>query len=278
MKKTLQIGRLKLCWLRGGSFELDGGTAFGPVPKTLWSKKISADQDNYVPIRAWPILVKTPTELIILESGLGNKLSGKQRKIFRIREEWYILQDLADLGIRREEIDYVILSHYDWDHSAGVVMHEAGRLELTFPKARHIIQKTEWEDVLHPNKRSSHTYWQINIETLQKSGNLELVQGESEIVRGIKAVLTGGHTRGHQIVTLESEAEKGVYLGDLLPTHMHYNPLWVTAYDNFPLDSIAMKELYLDRFVREAAWFILYQDPIYQACKFDLEGTITNFF
>lgn len=274
MKTRLQLGALELQWLSGGIFELDGGTAFGPVPKLLWEKKAPCDSENYLPISAFPILVKTPDSLLLLESGLGNKLTDKQRKMFRIRAEWEILQDLSALGIKRQDIDTILLTHYDWDHSSGIVMQEGPGLTLTFPRAQHILQKTEWEDVLHANARSMHTYWPINIETLQKSNNLVMVDGEAEIVQGISVALTGGHTRGHQIVMLESEGQKAVYLGDLLPTHAHFNPLWVTAYDNFPLDSIRMKEQYITHYVKEGAWFLFYQDPKYLACKFDEKGNV----
>lgn len=274
MRKCMKLGAFELHWLNGGGFELDGGTAFGPVPKVLWEKKAPCDKENYLPVAAWPILVKTPGALVLLETGLGNKLTDKQRQIFRIRSEWNVLEELSALGIQRTDVDYVVLTHYDWDHSAGVVTQEGGSLELTFPHARHILQKTEWEDVLNANTRAAHTYWPINIETLRASTNLVLVDNEAEIVKGLSVSLTGGHTRGHQIVKLESEGHKAIYLGDLLPTHAHFNPLWVTAYDNFPLDSIRMKERYLKQYIDEGAWFLLYQDPVYLACKFDREGNV----
>lgn len=271
---NLRLGEFELSWLAGGSFELDGGTAFGPVPKVLWEKKISCCEGNYVPIAAFPILLRTPQALIMVETGAGNKLTPKQAQILRTRKAWHVLENLKKLGIRREEIDYVILTHYDWDHSAGVVYANDGGLELTFPNAKHFVQKKEWEDVLKPNKRAAHTYWPINWETLERSDNLELVDGETEIVPGISVALTGGHTRGHQILEIASRGEQAVYLGDLLPTHAHVNPLWVTAYDNFPLDSISMKEKYIPRYVDAGAWFLFYQDPVYLACKFDAKGEV----
>jgi glyoxylase-like metal-dependent hydrolase (beta-lactamase superfamily II) len=276
MRNALKIGEFELLWLTGGSFAMDAGVTFGPVPKLLWEKKLPYDRDNFVQVPVSPILVKTPEKLVLIESGLGNKLTEKQKKIFRTRDTWKVPEDLHAQGMRCEHVDYVILTHYDWDHSAGVVMQEGQDLKLTFPQAKHILQKTEWKDVLEPNTRSVHTYWPINIETLKKSGNLELVDGEAEIIPGIKTLLTGGHTRGHQIVLMESQGEKAVHLGDLLPTHAHFNPLWITAYDNFPLDSIRMKERYVKQCVAEGAWFIFYQDPIYLACKFDEKGTVVD--
>jgi len=275
--QSLRLSEFELFWLRGGSFALDGGAMFGVVPKALWSKKYPANEDNTIPMVAWPLLIKTPSSLILIETGLGNKLTEKQKQIFRVTAEWSLLSDLSSLGFSREDIDYVILTHYDFDHAGGVVMQEdSGSVSLTFPKAKHIVQATEWEDVMHPNIRSINTYWPINNELLRASGNLELIDGEPEIVSGIRVFPAGGHTRGYQIVTAESGGQTAVYLCDLLPTHAHFNPLWIMAYDNFPFDSIQKKEELEKEYVSKGAWFIFYHDPFVLACKFDDEGHMTE--
>lgn len=277
MKKGFKLGDFELIWLNGGIFELDAGTMFGVVPKVLWSKKYASTEDNYIPLTTWPILVKTPNSIILIETGLGNKLTEKQKQIFRVKEAWSILADLNEIGIKREDVNIVILTHFDWDHSGGVVMREEeGRLALTFPNARHILQKREWEDVLNPNIRSASSFWQINYETLKQSSCLELVDGDAKIENGIRVFHTGGHNRGHQIVELESKGEKALHLADLFPTHAHFNPLWVMAYDNYPMDAIALKEKWESRGVNEGAWFTFYHDPYVLACKFDKNGNITS--
>lgn len=275
MKRTFALGAIELSWLNGGRFELDGGAMFGVVPKLLWSKKYTPDEENFIPLAARPILIKTSNSLVVLESGLGNKLTEKQKKVFRVREEWGVPGDLKALNINREDIDFVILTHYDFDHAGGVIMtNEHGQPELTFPKARHIIQKSEWEDALNPGARSIKSYWPVNFELLMKSKNLELIDGEAEIIEGIRAIPTGGHSRGHQAVHIASDNQTAVYLGDLLPTRAHFNPLWITAYDDFPLDSIKQKERFEDRQIREGGWFIFYHDALMLACKFNEDGSI----
>ena len=278
MKKGLKLGKFELFRLSGGRLAIDGGAMFGVVPKVLWSKKYPCcDEENRVPLIASPILVKTPEALVLIDTGLGNKLDEKQKRIFRQQGDWDMLKDLSSLGINREDIDLVILTHYDFDHAGGVVMMvEGAGLALTFPDARHILQKTEWQDVLNPNRRSVNTYWPINYELLKKSGNLELVSGEVEVVDGIKAIHTGGHTRGHQVVSMESAGQTALHMGDLLPTHAHFNPLWVTAYDNFPLDAIEVKKELESRGIKEGSWFTFYHDPFIQACRFDEEGNIVE--
>lgn len=277
MEKNLKIGSFELFWLKGGIFELDGGAMFGVVPKILWSKKYPPSNSNHITLTSYPILVKTPGKLILIESGLGNKFTEKQRQTFRLKQEWDIINDLKEMNISPEDIDIVALTHFDFDHAGGVVMQrEDNTLNLTFPNARHIIQRAEWEDVLNPNKRSINTYWQVNYEKLKESPNLDLIEGSLEIADGISVIHTGGHNRGHQIIRMESGNEVALHLADLLPTHAHFNPLWVMAYDNFPLDAIFLKERLISDGVKENAWFTFYHDAHYLACKFDEKGNVTE--
>jgi glyoxylase-like metal-dependent hydrolase (beta-lactamase superfamily II) len=167
------------------------------------------------------------------------------------------------------------VTHFDFDHSGGIILqHDDGHRELTFPKAHHMIQKSEWEDVLDPNSRSVNTYWPDNYELLRNGSHLELINGEKEIARGIRVIHAGGHTKGFQIVEIESGNETAIHLGDLLPTHLHFNPLWIMAYDNYPLESIKQKEALEQDYIKRDAWFTFYHDPFLHACKFDKKGNV----
>ncbi|HTF99051.1 MAG TPA: MBL fold metallo-hydrolase [Nitrospirota bacterium] len=279
MKSGFSLNEFTVTWLNGGRFELDGGAMFGVVPKALWQKKYPTTEDNYISMSTWPILVRTPKALVLIESGFGNKLTDKQKKIFRVQEEWSIPDELKKIGIDRGDINYVVLTHYDFDHAGGVIMqNDAGNPELTFPHALHIVQKTEWEDVVNPNARSINTYWPVNNEMLRGNSKLELVDGDADIVPGITVVRTGGHTRGYQIVRVESGNETMLHLGDLFPTHAHANPLWVMAYDNFPLDTVALKQKWFGLGAQAKAWFTFYHDPLVLACRLDSEGNIIERF
>ena len=272
----LSIGACEIYWLSGGDFRLDGGAMFGPVPKTLWQQHYPADADNTIALCNDPLLIRTPAMNILVDSGLGNKLTRKEQAIFATTD-WNLPAQLALLGISRQEIDLVILTHGDFDHAGGVVMvGEQGREELTFPAATHLIQESEWQDVLSPCRRAQESYWPINFNQLQKSGRIQLIQGNHQLCPEVRACHTGGHTRGHQLVEISSQGETAVHLGDLFPPHAHSNPLWVMAYDNFPLDVIACKQRYFTEYRQRDAWFTFYHDPLVRACKLGDKGAITD--
>ncbi len=273
---NIEIGDFRIYWLRGGVFELDGGTMFGPVPKLLWEKRYPPSTGNNILLYNHPMLVITKRANILIETGLGNKLTDKQRRIYNVREDWLLIEDLKSLGLSTDDIDYVILTHCDFDHAGGLVTKTPEGLKPTFPKARYIIQKKEWEDVKNPNKRSAHSFWPENFQGIEETGNLVLIDGEHEPLPGIRLQHTGGHNRGHQIVWIESNGQTALHLGDLLPTHVHFNPLWVMAYDNYPLEVIELKERFEREGIEKKAWFLFYHDPFLRACRFNHQGDVVE--
>ena len=282
--KSYKLGEFELFWLNGGEFELDGGTMFGVVPKVLWAKKYPVDpenpgaiKENFIKLLNCPLLVKTPESIVLIETGLGNKLTAKQKQIYRVTRDWDVPDELKKIGLTRQDIDYVILTHCDFDHAGGIVMfNSSGEEELSFPKAKHIIQKLEWEDVLRPSIRSANTYWEENFSKLKNTENLQIVEGDILVCPGVEVQYTGGHTRGHQIVRIQSGKHIAYHLADLLPTHVHFNPLWIMAYDNYPMDAISLKEKYEAAGIKENAWFTFYHDPAMYACRFDKQGKVVE--
>lgn len=273
-KHTMQLGDFTIDWVSDGRFWLDGGAMFGAVPKVLWSRKVESDERNRIEMGLNAILVRTPHGNVLLDTGIGNKLSPKQVDMFNRTHVPTLKQSLAARGLAPEDVHHVVLSHCDFDHLGGAVeRYEDGALGPAFPHAKVHIHATEWQDLTHPNARAKGTYLPENWQTLDEAGVVVLHDDASgEIVPGLRMTHTGGHTRGHVVVEVESRGEGAVYMGDLMPTRHHLNPLWVMAYDNYPTESIAQREHWLAT-IRERGWWLLYYHEVsLGAGKYDAQG------
>ena len=275
---SLQVGRFRIDWLDGGLLHLDAGAMFGVVPKPLWQGRYPVDDRNRMPLEASPLLIRSDDdgEALLVDTGLGTRYSEKQKRNFHMTRPFDLDGSLRRLGLTPQTIRHVLLTHMDFDHAGGGIVEDKGCLSPRFQHARYWVHRVEWHDFLHPNRRSSNTYRLENGRPLQDAGLLHLVEGRQLVTHGLEIIHTGGHTRGHQIILIQSEEQTALHLGDLLPTHAHLNPLWVTAYDNDPVQSVAQKEYWLDFARRRSAWLLFYHDAVYCAVRLNQEGEITD--
>ena len=271
----MQLGKIQLRWVSDGEFKLDGGAMFGVVPKTVWQKRYPCDERNYIRLALNTLLIETPDTKLIVDVGYGTRLTEKQLGLFQLVQPPTLTESLKAAGVAPEEIDYVLYSHLHHDHAAGgTYLDASGELRPTFPNAKHVMQRAEWEEAKAPNVRSAHAYWPENWGVIEAAGLIDPADGEKEIVPGIRVIPTGGHTRGHQANLIESEGQTAMHLGDLLPTHAHLNPLWVMAYDDYPMDSIAAKQRWITKAKAEGWWLTFYHDPEYLAAVWDKDNNL----
>ncbi|HLO12018.1 MAG TPA: MBL fold metallo-hydrolase [Pseudoneobacillus sp.] len=273
--ETLTIGQLKLTWLSGGVTFLDGGAMFGVVPKPLWEKRYSCNEKNQIELRTDPILIQWNGKNILVESGLGKgKLSDKQKRNFGVMEESKMEEDLLSLSLTPKDIDIILMTHLHFDHACGLTKIEGDNYVSVFPNAKIIASSIEWKEMQNPNIRSSNTYWKENWQ--QIAGQVETFDDIWEF-GPFKLIHTGGHSDGHSILIIEDSEETIVHMADLMPTHAHLNPLWVLAYDDYPMTSIKAKQEWLPYGVKKNAWFTFYHDAVYRAVKWDEKGKITEY-
>ncbi|WP_102026734.1 YtnP family quorum-quenching lactonase [Salirhabdus sp. Marseille-P4669] len=273
--ETLQIGRAKLTWLNGGVTHLDGGAMFGVVPKPLWSRKYPVNEKNQIELRTDPILVQVDGKNFLVDSGIGlQKLSDKQKRNFGVLEESKILQSLTTLQLDFNDIDGLLMTHLHFDHACGLTKLENDGFQPTFPNATIYTTKVEWEEMRKPNSRSKNTYWEENWKPIQDK--VRTFDVEYEIVPGLKMIHTGGHSDGHAIVLFEDGEDSFLHMGDIMPTNAHQNPLWVLAYDDFPVTSVKKKEKWIAYGMKRKAWFTFYHDAYYRAIQFNEQGERIN--
>jgi glyoxylase-like metal-dependent hydrolase (beta-lactamase superfamily II) len=272
--ETLQFGQMKLTWLSGGVTNLDGGAMFGVVPKPLWERKYECNEKNQIELRTDPILIQWDGKNILLESGIGKgKLTDKQKRNFGVVEESHLEEDLLALGLKPEDIDFVLMTHLHFDHACGLTKLENEEYISVFPKARIITSDIEWKEMQNPNIRSANTYWKENWQAI--ASQVETYENEWNL-GPMKLIHTGGHSDGHSILVIEDGKETIIHMADLMPTHAHQPALWVMAYDDYPMNSIKAKQEWVPYGVSKEAWFTFYHDAIYRTVKWDDKGNIID--
>ncbi|WP_064092688.1 YtnP family quorum-quenching lactonase [Rossellomorea aquimaris] len=273
--ETLKVGDLTIHWLNGGVTHMDGGAMFGVVPKPLWSRKYEVNESNQIELRTDPLFFQWEGKNVLIESGIGKgKLNDKQKRNYGVHEESEVEESLSTLGLTTKDIDVIIMTHMHFDHACGLTKYEGDTLVSTFPNAIIYTSKVEWDEMRNPNVRSRNTYWKENWESIQNQ--VETFEGEMEVLPGIRMVHTGGHSNGHSIILLESNGEKFIHMADIMPTHAHKNPLWVLAYDDYPMASIGAKEKWISKAIDEGYWFLFYHDAVYRGLKWNAAGEITD--
>lgn len=273
--EKLNVGEASLTWLQGGNNHLDGGAMFGVVPKPLWSKKYPVNEKNQIELRTDPILLQVDGKHILIDSGMGRgKLSEKQKRNFGVTEESQVDESLAELGLSREDIDIVLMTHLHFDHACGLTEKNEEEYRSVFTNATIITSETEWQEMKNPNMRSKNTYWKENWEPVQHQ--VETFSDSYEVLPGLKIFHTSGHSDGHCILSFERDGESFIHMADLMPTNAHQNKLWALAFDDYPVTSVHQKDKWMDEGYRKEAWYTFYHDAYYRALKFDTEGNVID--
>ena len=253
-----KLGRFQLQRLSDGQFRMDGGAVFGVVPKVLWEKVKTPDARNRVTLATNCLLVRTPEANILIEAGVGPKLSDKERDIYGYEPSPGLLAALAEVGLRSEDIDLVIMSHLHFDHCGALVAPgRDGELTPLFPRAKHVVQARELQAWRQPDPRSKPSYKPENLRILEESNRLLVVDGDVAVAPGIRVRVTGGHTAGHQAVYVTDQEQTVVFTGDFLYMRAFLKVNWVSGLDLYPVESMERKVSFLQEAARERQliWF-----------------------
>ena len=256
------LGDLELHVVSGGRMRLDGGNMFGVIPKVMWSRAIEPDDRNRIPLDTKCLLVRAGDRTLLVDTGYGSKATERERDRHELEVGRPLVKNLSRLGLTPDEIDIVILTHLHFDHVGGcTVLDGSGKVRPTFPRARHIIQRAEWEDASADLPELAGAYFSRDFVPLEEAGQVELIEGDAELLPGVSVRLVGGHTRGHQMVHLASGDRHAIYPCDLCPTSSHLRTFWNVAYDQYPLDQRRIKPRVLGE-AADKGWAVLFaHDP-----------------
>jgi glyoxylase-like metal-dependent hydrolase (beta-lactamase superfamily II) len=233
----VQLGDLELHLLIADRWKADGGLMFGVVPKVMWERQKPADGNNMIDCACVCLVVRMNGRVIVCETGIGNKLSEKRAQQVALREPESLLHHMNRLGIRPDEVDAVVTTHLHWDHAGGLTRRNAeGEVELTFKRARHFVQRSEWDYALQPDVRSKASYITDDFTPLADGNDLvEFLDGDAEVLPGVHLRHVGGHTPGSQVLVLQSGELACAVTGDLVCQTPHLRVPWNMAADLDPI-------------------------------------------
>lgn len=271
-----RLGRWTVHELQAGGQRLDGGAMFGVVPRPLWERRIAPDARNRIPLGMRCLLVEHESGLVLIDTGAGNKENEKFYDIYGIEnrptpgdgrafaqagEPTMLEAALVAAGFAPADVDLVINTHLHFDHAGGNTTRAAdGTIAPTFPNARYVVQGGEYRYATHTNERTAASYFSYNYVPLHDAGRLDLVDGEREIVAGLRVLPTPGHTPHHQSVLLDGGDAAALFLGDLVPTRHHAPLPWIMGYDVEPLVTLETKRRILGRATAEEWLVVLEHD------------------
>lgn len=264
--------------LLASTFTSDGGTMFGLVPKPIWSRKVTPDDQNRIPQHAHSLLVELDDGrkgLVDTGCGSAGRFSEKELKLNGLGPGWPLLDALLARGLSPDELDFIVFTHLHWDHAGGVVAPSSLARERSFPRATLHTHALEWEDATSRNPLLYKSYPPDTIDALRGAPMALARADESEILPGIWLHRTSGHTRGHCAVRLthpklelvhpQAADFAGVtqllFAGDVCPMRHNLRMVFQTSYDTFPLDTRAWKRAWLPRIAREHILLMFDHDP-----------------
>jgi len=264
----MKIGSWKISALETGRFALDGGAMFGIVPKPLWNRTNPADEQNRIELALRVLLLRSEKRVVLVDTGIGNKLSDKEQQIYRVdHSRWTLEGSLATHGFAPSDVTDVILTHLHFDHAGGATTIRDGELVPTFPEATYHIQEKNLEWGSSPTLRDRGSYMEQDFKPLVDAGCLRTTDGPRELFEGIHLDVKNGHTMGQQMVRVTDGKSTLFFCADLFPTASHIPLPYIMGYDLQPLVTLAEKGTLLPRALEEG-WILFFEhDPGTEAVR-----------
>lgn len=252
----------KIRVIETGKFKLDGGSMMGSVPKVLWNKTNPSDELNRIDLSMRCLLLDNGKDVILIETGIGNKNNKKFNDMFCIEQSSFPLKDeLNKLDYKLEDITHVILTHLHFDHVGGATTKYENKIIPTFPNAKYIISKSNWDAAINPNPKDRASYLSDNFLPIKENNQLHLVDDNQYLFEDIQTISVYGHTTGQQLIKLNHGNDSLVFCADLIPLKSHLKIPWIMGYDLNAMKTIDEKTLFLNEAAKRNWILFFYHDP-----------------
>lgn len=250
-------------------FRLDGGAMFGVVPRVLWERVSPPDERNRIQQNMNCLFIETPSERILVETGIGEKWSEKEIGMYSIFREKPFAETLFEkTGRKPDDITIVVNTHLHFDHAGGnTILDESGNAVPQFPNARYMVSESELEHANSPHERDRASYLPDNWRPMIESGQLEAKPAEYEVVEGLRMEQIRGHSETMQTVRLDRGGETIYGFADLIPTRHHVPLPWIMGYDLYPAETLEAKRSLLPQAVEKNWMCLFYHDFEMPLCR-----------
>lgn len=258
---------MKVSTVHISNFRIDGGAMFGVVPKSLWSRRYPADENNLINMSLRSLIIDNGKEVILVDNGWGDKQSEKFFRHVYLNGGDGLIAGIEKAGYKAEDITDVVLSHLHADHCGGGVRRsDSGKgFEMVFPEAKYWISRKQWEWAIDPNPREADSFLEENILPMMEHGRVHFVEEEGELFDGFSVRIVNGHTPGQIIPIIKYKDTSLVFMADLIPTMAHLPLIWNMSYDLDQLASIEEKREILEESFRNN-YILFFEHDLYNEC------------
>jgi len=247
--ERVSVGSVEIVSVVDGMMRAPPAFMFAGIPDQMSRPALGDDlaADGTFAVKFGSFLVRSSGRTVLVDTGAGVKnpqMRGGQ-----------LLDNLAALGVKPEDIDIVVMTHLHVDHVGWNCTERDGRLVPTFANAEYWINQTEWDYWTEPPTCDEESCIATDVLPLRDSPQLRLVDGEAAMTAELSLLPTPGHTPGHCSIAVASAGERAVILGDVAHHPLHLTRLWVSAIDELPRVSRRTKRALAQRLVDER-WLV----------------------
>ncbi len=269
----MQIGDYRVEVIPDTEFRLDGGAMFGVVPRNLWAQVCQPDDQNRIRMNMNCVFIDAGDEKVLIETGIGEKWTQRETAMYGIERERSLTETLqAKTGVAADEITIVVNTHLHFDHAGGnTTKNIDGGVVPAFKNARYFVSAAELKHAETPSERDRASYLMDNWVPLRDSGQLEVKEGDYEVVLGLRMQTEPGHNRSMQCWRLDRGDQTVFGFADLIPMRAHLRLPWIMGYDLFPLETLEAKKRLLPKAVKENWLCLFYHDPDAPLCRLAME-------
>ena len=255
-----------------GYFKLDGGAMFGVVPKSIWAKLNTPDENNMCNWAMRCLLIEDGKRLILVDNGMGNKQDSKFFSYYFLNGEDSLEKSLTKYGFQKSDITDVFLTHLHFDHCGGSIEKENDKFVPAFKNAVYWSNESHWQWATEPNYREKASFLKENILPIQQSGQLKFIDVNDGITfsENIKVRFMFGHTEAMMLPQINYNGKIIVYMADLLPSIAHIPVAYVMAYDTRPLETLKEKKSFLSEAQQNDYILFFEHDAVNECCVLQL--------